>query len=507
MSVPGPGHTYPPSEVSSQSTKTDPGILSYLIHTETSSVLDLRLQVSIAPDLTTDSLQRGSTSAASLDFRTGDKGAKVKEPLRPAYFKERTLEENDEIVDRLVDANSARVIWTIHRPSRGWYLHLKSPFLPQGSAVALRPAAVNDDDPTISPLTFSLRTSVNMSLLGRVQPNLGRSSLSGEQQGSGSEGGDFTLEAARSLSSTVSSRVGSRAASGSNLAKEKRVEGAGEVDSTEAEGHSTGRSQVHASTEAGAGHTRRRSVAGSGNYSTGMRKVSSKLSSNITIEVPEERAEGGGLLTASHPNRGPSADRPYSPVEPKNMSFGSPNPAASSRDATSDTSVRSKIDGRGSNTSNKLSMQCDFVLCDGLRPCSSFDSSSSGQVGFSGKQSWARRIWGMVPLAIRPPLAFDTSKNFSLRWMNAPGMSSSQNGHSSSGQGQGSVHSREGLEVLRFEDTSKWWLWDAKSSGKVVLQKSAIEALGLQKEFWIAITLAYLEFLEEKDGYEAAREG
>ena len=62
----------------------------------------------------------------------------------------------------------------------------------------------------------------------------------------------------------------------------------------------------------------------------------------------------------------------------------------------------------------------------------------------------------------------------------------------------------EGAEVVRFEDQSGRWLWNSHTRGRLSLQTSAMEAVGLEKEFWIATALAYVQFLADKDAYAAA---
>lgn len=71
------------------------------VETATESISDLRLQV--------------------VEVGAGDsQQQEAKGPRRPRWFRERTLTPQDEIVDRLVDANTAHVTWTTHRPVRGW---------------------------------------------------------------------------------------------------------------------------------------------------------------------------------------------------------------------------------------------------------------------------------------------------------------------------------------------------------------------------------------------------
>ncbi len=62
------------------------------------------------------------------------------------------------------------------------------------------------------------------------------------------------------------------------------------------------------------------------------------------------------------------------------------------------------------------------------------------------------------------------------------------------------------MEVVRFEDQSGRWMWNSHTKGRLRLQVSAMEAVGLEEEFWVTAALAYVQFLEEKDAYAAARD-
>lgn len=154
-----------------------------------------------------------------------------------------------------------------------------------------------------------------------------------------------------------------------------------------------------------------------------------------------------------------------------------------------------------------------------------------GRIAEGGHRlGWARWAWSLMPEPIRPPLAIDTSKTFSLRWLDPPrvihdqrdngrvnGSSGSNNDvaneRSNNGGGGGEDiaaiegTSGPGIEVLRFEDRSGWWFWKAKEKGRITLQVQAVRCLGIDVGFWIALALAYLEQLEERDGYNAAADG
>lgn len=79
-------------------------LMRFDVQTATASVSDLRLQV---------------VDVEEQEEDKGERPVEEKRPRRPRWFRERLLTTQDEIVDRLVDANTAHVAWTAHRPVRG----------------------------------------------------------------------------------------------------------------------------------------------------------------------------------------------------------------------------------------------------------------------------------------------------------------------------------------------------------------------------------------------------
>ncbi|SPO20646.1 uncharacterized protein UTRI_00122 [Ustilago trichophora] len=430
-------HRYPPASVSSSqpthARRLDsdlatygPDLLSYIVHTETIGISDLRLQVS----------QKASSS---------------KQPLRPVYLRERVLTEHNEIVDNIIDANTGRICWTIHRPTRGWYLYLRSPVLPSGTAISIRPARRDENDPTASPLTFSVNTKVRMRALGRVKPQIHPDfdDLT-ENEGSkvpsslhiDSPNQDVSMQAGDSIAGEAKQDV-ALAATG----RENRKTSFG-------------------------GHTRRRSGAtGSGTHNIDSRHPSSKrpssavTSSPMIPEIEDEEHPTQNLslsrlaipTTTNSSSSSPASaggDRPYSPTQPSTSTF----PASPSAPRTS-----------------------SFLLTDGTGP---------KQQG-AATQSWTRWAWSILPSEIRPSLSLDTNKSFSLYWTNPPGSELTKEG---------------GVEMVRFEDHSGRWMWNSHTRGRLTLQTSAMQAVGLEQGFWITAALAYIQFLEDKDGYDAARD-
>lgn len=121
---------------SSSSAKGKSRVLEYYIETVSDDLIDCRLQI----------VHPGASKAV--------------------WYRERSLSEDDEIVDKLVDARTGRIAWTSHRPVRGWYLHLQLPFLPREKGIPLRPVKSNRVGCT--PLSLSLGTRLDTSSLHQI---------------------------------------------------------------------------------------------------------------------------------------------------------------------------------------------------------------------------------------------------------------------------------------------------------------------------------------------------
>ncbi|PWN37612.1 uncharacterized protein FA14DRAFT_187696 [Meira miltonrushii] len=131
---------------------------------------------------------------------------------------------------------------------------------------------------------------------------------------------------------------------------------------------------------------------------------------------------------------------------------------------------------------------CTFVLTDELAAV----MQTPAKVQTSSSPGWARWAWSMLPDMVRPALRLDGSKSFSIVWVNAPSTS---------------TRASQAVEVLRFEDQSGLLSWKGQRIGRLLIQKHAVQALNLDLGLWIALALAYLEFLEERDGYHASSDG
>lgn len=440
-------HRYPPAASSSPARQSMPfntdatpsasdnDLISYIVHTDTNGVSDLRLQVS----------QEASSS---------------KQPLHPVYFRERALTERHEIVDSIIDANTGATSWTIHRPTRGWYLYLRSPAMPPGTAISFRSDSGDNYDPTATPLSFSLNTRVRMHALEFCRARISTSSDSLRHQGD-------------DIAAATTSRESNGTCHGVTVRLEEDV-GAQRNEVQDVAVAVTGRQDRKSSS---GGHTRRRSGAtGSATNLLDSRQPSKRASSTIakSPRIPETDDEPAtpasqprnhlppsrlAIPAASTPSaslpQSPSGDRPYSPSLASTPSL----PASPLAPHVS-----------------------TFLLTDGQGPNSKATT-----------QSWVRWACSILPAEIRPSLSLDADKSFSLHWLNPP--ATTQQGTTA-----------KSVEVVRFQDQSGRWMWNSHTRGRLTLQTSAMQAVGLPKEFWISAALAYIQFLEDKDAYEAARD-
>ncbi|PPQ62810.1 hypothetical protein CVT24_000504 [Panaeolus cyanescens] len=74
------------------------------------------------------------------------------------WFKERFLDE-DEIIVNIMHAPTNSICWTIHRPTRGWYIRIRSPFFPPGVFIPLIPVPSNAPYHVDAAMSFNTRTN------------------------------------------------------------------------------------------------------------------------------------------------------------------------------------------------------------------------------------------------------------------------------------------------------------------------------------------------------------
>ncbi|CCM05952.1 uncharacterized protein FIBRA_08191 [Fibroporia radiculosa] len=66
---------------------------------------------------------------------------------------------DEEIVDNFVDNATSTILWTIHRPKRGWYIRLRTPSFPPGMFIPLLPLPKTSLYHSDTALTFTCRTN------------------------------------------------------------------------------------------------------------------------------------------------------------------------------------------------------------------------------------------------------------------------------------------------------------------------------------------------------------
>ncbi|KAI0742520.1 hypothetical protein C8Q80DRAFT_912107 [Daedaleopsis nitida] len=90
------------------------------------------------------------------------------------WYKERFLTD-DEILEHIVDNATSTLLWTVHRPKRGWYIRLRTPSFPPGVFIPLLPLPQTSPYHTEAALSFACRTNLPASS-GATPPN-GRPTL------------------------------------------------------------------------------------------------------------------------------------------------------------------------------------------------------------------------------------------------------------------------------------------------------------------------------------------
>jgi hypothetical protein len=313
--------------------------------------------------------------------------------------------------------------------------------LPAGSAIPLRPSRHAASDLSATPLTFSLGTRIDRGALQACEPF-----LDAESEQAGRATWDVVDLGKPSSAHAESSTRNNSTPTKPALASARRTPSSVPGDRQ---------------------HIRRRSAAGSGTHdpaaSNGPRHsgLASAIATPRLGTAFEEEADA------------PHADRPYEPSTPRSV----PRPQSA---------------GEAAGARERSPRSCAFVITDGAGAHASgwtaADGAAPGRQGAGdARLSWARWAWGLLPAPVRPALSLDTSKTFSLRWVDPPSRTASSGPHDAS---TGAPTASDSIEILRFEDTSGWWL-GAKTHGVLTLQEQAMRALGLERAFWVAVSAAW----------------
>ncbi|KAI0668968.1 hypothetical protein C8Q78DRAFT_978716 [Trametes maxima] len=67
---------------------------------------------------------------------------------------------DDEILEHIVDNETSTLLWTIHRPKRGWYIRVRSPSFPPGVFISLLPLPQTSPYHAEAALAFACRTNL-----------------------------------------------------------------------------------------------------------------------------------------------------------------------------------------------------------------------------------------------------------------------------------------------------------------------------------------------------------
>ena len=389
-------------------------VYQFSIETASESLTDLDLHI-VPIHSTKEHLQKSAIASSSKS-------------ISAKWIRKRTLTENEEIVDQIIDVEKKRLCWTSHRPTRGWYQYLRSPMLPPNVRIPLQPPkGIVKSVVGSTPLSLTINTRLQLSQLDQLHCRIDYQDVN--QEGSEKLSGlnaDFTSVNLSGNDSTNTTNTTTQSSA---------------IRTTGVENSSTSQK----------GHARRRSAGNSVSH-TGKGRISNPSSTPV---VPEEEMYEDVSQSSTMVEEQESE-------QPKGIESGRQD------------EVRS----------------CTFILTDDMATVMQVPTREDVQT--SPNTGWARWAWSMLPDIVRPALRLDGSKSFSIVWVDAPSTSTQANQH---------------VEIVRFEDQSGLLSWKGRRVGKLLIQKHAVQALNLDLGLWITLALAYLEFLEERDGYNASSDG
>ncbi|KAI0309993.1 hypothetical protein OF83DRAFT_1156701, partial [Amylostereum chailletii] len=90
---------------------------------------------------------------------------------RVLWYKESFLTD-DEIVEHVVENSTSTLLWSIHKPKRGWYVRLHSPSFPPTTFISLVPVPPSAPYHVPASLSFSCRTVIPRTLSPYSSPDL-----------------------------------------------------------------------------------------------------------------------------------------------------------------------------------------------------------------------------------------------------------------------------------------------------------------------------------------------
>lgn len=395
-------------------------VLQFSLETASDSLNDLDLR--IVPLTESSSSTHGGQQSAS----TPTAG-----PSSARWVRRRVLTGRDEIVDQIVDVHTGRLCWSAHRPTRGWYLHLRSPALPANVALTLQPPPRNRAiEAGSTPLMLTVNTQVQAAALSDLVSTIGSD--------------DIDALATTATHSNGHGRTASHMFTSVNL---DTTHAYPPVQITNSDGQlGAVRTTGVESATASKGHARRRSAGTSISHPT-KRSISQP---SQTPAVPEEGALPRQSATSTMEE------------QPRKSSTGKVN-------------IKSNAALISSNSDLAGPRSCSFILSDGECPPLGSNNASVTGCQVTHKGGWARWAWNLVPAPVRPSLRLDGSKSFSIYWVDVPVLE------------QSALQATKEVEVLRFDDESSWLHWKSKRIGRILLQHRAVEALNLDVAMWIAV--------------------
>ncbi|KAF9545680.1 hypothetical protein CPC08DRAFT_716139 [Agrocybe pediades] len=439
-------------------------------------------------------------------------------PNNIIWYKERFLSDN-EIVENLVHNPTSTIQWTIHRPLRGWYIRLCSPTFPPGVFIPLTPVPQASSLHVDAALQFGTRTN-NIAFVQGSSTDNGRrrwdtvheeNEDEDEQQQEEDDGSK--ADKGKSLPTSESQFTLSDQDDERDIASHPQEHGQSQAQ--ERSSTSSIHSYPPTPTITVSSHAQSFSLSSSSSSS-----ISSMASSSSSPRTPTHRSRrppssSSASSTATNnqstqSTKAKSKSRAYAPplsipstqITQFLLAPHQPDTTASQQEHLAHQQQHQSFFARALSLlkTHRPTTSNSFCLSRIVPPTAAAAPQSASATAASPSPMSATPLVGGGNLS-PPPYASNISLATSPASSTTHILPYSQS--QTPAQAQAQAQPSTAPPLLTFTDHTP--LLTVRSlTGLIEVDEAEERRLGVDGSFWIAVALAYLEFLEERESYLAA---